>query len=976
MLKGLIRAAATLLVIVAVYGLLGFFVFPPIALHLANQQLARHANVPATLQRVEFDPFHLKLVLHELRIGEPGDQQLGFERLQADLQLDSLWRGVLHLAAVELSRPRVEIAFAKDGTLNLTQLFRLPDDQDKPDEPARKPFPLRIDSLKLDEGYLRFRDLRPSEPIAFVYDSLNLELNRLSTLPDDHADMLLVAKGPDGGRLDWKGSLGLAPFTSQGTLQVTDARMKLWWPYVRDHVALALDDGLLSFSTHYRLSLAKHTELSLKQTALKVAPLSIKTVDGRQLGRLANLQISDASIDLARQRVTLGKVHGDGLEAWAALDDDGELDWLKVLPATPAPSSTQHAPAVTAKPPATAKASPGPGKPWQVLLKDVRLGNAFVHLADRRQPEPVTLDVGPLDLKLQGFDSLGRSPFSLSLDTGVGKQGRLQASGQVELAPMRARLKLGTRDIDLRMAQAYLSPYLRLELRSGMLTSDLDVDLQSVEPLHFQVAGKAQVDQLHTLDTLNNRDLLKWQRLDLEGLSYVHGDALSIERVSLLQPYARFMINEDRTTNFDDLVVKPDSRADEAPVRPAAHRARPALGVRVGQVRIQDGSANFADLTLTPFFATAAQALNGTIGTIDNRAAKPAQVDIQGKVDRYAPVVIHGALNPLDPMASLDIAASFRRVELTTLTPYSGKFAGYRIRKGRLDLDLHYLISQGQLKAENQVVIEQLQLGERVESPDAIDLPVRLAVALLKDSDGRIALSLPVAGDLNNPQFSVMPIVWQTLRNLLARAAQSPFRFIGGLVNGGGAQDLSTIAFAPGSSELSEASRAALDQLAKALAERPDLRLEIEGTSAAASDGPLIAQRRLEREYQAMWYKMLQRRGEKVPADASQLQVADEEKPAMLEAIYRTRLKRQPPKEWDQLERTVRTARLHAAVIDFWAANTTLLRLLGQDRASSIKDYLVDKGKLQDQRVYFLDTALGQAQADGRVVTPLHLDVE
>ena len=156
----------------------------------------------------------------------------------------------------------------------------------------------------------------------------------------------------------------------------------------------------------------------------------------------------------------------------------------------------------------------------------------------------------------------------------------------------------------------------------------------------------------------------------------------------------------------------------------------------------------------------------------------------QGKVDRYAPMSIKGKLTPFDPLNSLDIATRFKNVELTTITPYSGKFAGYRIRKGRLNLDLHYRIEKGQLNADNKVLVENLQLGERVDSPDAVDLPIRLAVALLKDTQGRIALELPVKGDLNNPEFSVMPIVWQTLRNLVLRTAQAPFKFIAGLVGG------------------------------------------------------------------------------------------------------------------------------------------------------------------------------------------------
>jgi uncharacterized protein involved in outer membrane biogenesis len=849
-----------------------------------------------------------------------------------------------------------------------------------PADPNAKPFPLRIDRIKLAGGALHFKDERPSEPIEFLYDKLDFELKHLSTLPEDSADMELVAIGPNGGQIDWTGNFSLIPFASEGKLKITDGKMKAFWPYVRDAVPLDLESGVMSLSTDYKLSLAKQTELLLNNLAVSVAPFAIKAPNGRPLAKLERLDISETTVDLAKQQVVVGKIRSHKLETWAALEADGQLDWQKLFASQPSKPAAK----ANAEPPSTPAAADSPkpepatpGKPWQVLLTDVQLRDYKVHLADRKAQPPVEVELSPLNLDLQKFDSLNGSPFVLKLDTGVGKQGKLTAEGAVNLAPVSARLNVQTKDIDLRVAQSYISPFIRLELRSGMLGSDLAVNLKSTEPLALSVTGRAQVDQLHTLDTLKTRDFLKWQQLVVEGLNYQHGDSLSIDKINLLQPYARFMINDDRTTNIDDLLIPQpaDSGAKPAATKPAASKDKP-LGIHIGGIAINDGSANFADFSLTPNFATAIQQLNGSIGTIDSRQAKPASVDIKGKVDRYAPVTIKGAVNPFDPMASLDIATSFKRVELTTLTPYSGKFAGYRIRKGRLNLDLHYVITKGQLKAENKVVVEQLQLGEKVDSPDAVSLPLKLAIALLKDVDGKISIELPVTGDLNNPQFSVMPIVWQTLRNLIVKAAAAPFKLIGGLVSGGGSQDLGTVSFAPGSSDLSKDAEAALVKLSQALKERPALRLEIEGTAAKSSDGPLIAEQRLEREYQYNYYKMLQRRGDKVPAKANLLEVPDSEKGPLLEGIYRTRLKVQPPAEWKDLGKEERTAKMRADVIQFWSSSEVLLRELGQERASSIKDYLVDKGQLADDRVYFIDAQLGEAEKDGKVITPMHLDAE
>jgi len=976
--KGLIRAIGALLTALALYSLLGFLILPGIALRIANQQLAHYAAVPANIQRIEFNPFSLELTLWGLNIGEPGKEHVGFERLYADLQIDSLWTRALHLADVQLDKPKTSVLFSKDGTLNLTQLFKLPASEPTPADPEAKPFPLRIDRIDLARGYIHFQDLRPSEPIEFLYDKLDFELKNLSTLPEDNADMNLVAIGPAGGQIDWSGKISLVPITSEGSLKITDGKMKAFWPYVRDALPLVLEEGTVSLSTDYKLNLSKETELLLSNTSASIAPFAIKAPDGRPLARLERLDISETSIDLAKQQVIVGKIRSQKLETWAAREADGQLDWQKLFASQPAKPAVKaeavDAPAAADSP----KPEPAaPSKPWQVLLKDVELRNYQVHLSDRQVKPAVALEVGPLNLDLKNFDSLNGSPFTLKLDTGVGKQGKLMADGEVNLAPVSARLNVQTRDIDLRVAQSYISPFILLELRSGMLGSDLAVNLKSTEPLTFNVTGKAQVDQLHTLDTLKSRDFLKWQKVMVEGLNYQHGDSLSIDRINLQQPYVRFMINDDRTTNIDDLLIPQpaDSQAKTTAGKPATSQDKP-LGIHIGGIAINDGSANFADFSLTPNFATAIQQLNGQVGTIDSRQAKPASVDVKGKVDRYAPVTIKGSVNPFDPMAALDIATSFKRVELTTLTPYSGKFAGYRIRKGRLNLDLHYRITKGQLKADNKVVVEQLELGEKVDSPDAVSLPLKLAVALLKDVDGKISIELPVTGDLNNPQFSVMPIVWQTLRNLIVKAAAAPFKLIGGLVAGGGAQDLGTVSFAPGSSELSKDAEGALVKLAGALKERPALRLEIEGTAAQSSDGPLIAEQRLEREYQYNYYKILQRRGDKVPAQASLLEVPEGEKIPLLEGIYRTRLKTQPPAEWKDLGKEERAAKMREGVIQFWAGSDVLLRQLGQDRASSIKDYLVDKGQLADDRVYFIDASLGQAESDGRVITPLHLDAE
>ncbi len=960
--NGMKRAFTGVALVLICYSLLGFLILPGIAQRIANQQLAAYATVPASLQRIEFNPFSLELSLFDLRIGEQDDRQLAFERLFLDLQWDSLWQRTLHLANVELIEPHVEVRFAEDGTLDLGQLFEVPESEPTASENADI-FPLHMDRLQLAGGRLAFLDQRPSEPIALVYDSLDFELHNLATRSDGSADARLTASGPSGGRIDWQGDLSLQPLTSSGQLQISDLQLKDLWPYVRDAVPLELKDGSLEFSTNYRLDLSDDLALQLENAKAALGPLALDSPDGRKLIRMERLELSETSLDLAKQQVSIGKLRSHNLETWAAREADGTLDWQKLFASTSDNSDADDSAADD-----TAQEA---GAPWQVSLRDAQLRDYRVHLVDRVPNEEVALELGPLNLNIRELDSLGTSPFSLELETGVGKQGAIQANGQLQMSPMSGKLAVTTRDIDLRIAQAYLSPLVHLEVRSGLLASELEVELKSTEPLAISVRGSVDATQLHTLDTINNRDFVKWQRLQLNGLDYQHPSRLAIERVDLSQPYARFIINPDLSTNINDLLVE---RSEAGNGSAQAQEPSEPLAIRIGGIAITDGSANFADFSLRPPFATAIQSLNGDIGTLDNREQKAASVNVAGKVDQYAPVSIKGSLTPFDPLQSLDIATSFRQVELTTLTPYSGKFAGYRIRKGRLNLDLHYRIEQGRLNAENKVVLEQLQLGEKVDSPDAVDLPVRLAVALLKDSKGTISIELPVQGNLNDPQFSVMPIVWQTLRNLVVRAAQAPFKFIAGLAGGSDA-DLSHVGFDPASSELDSEARKRLDTLASALKQRPALRLEVEGMSAAAVDGPLLAEQRLQQEFRETQYRILQRRGDKVPADASQIQVEAEDEAALLEGIYRSRLKQQPPAEWREFDEQERAAQMRTALLDSWRDSATLLRRLSRERAAAIKGYLVDAG-LDSERVYLLDTGTTEQGSDGKVATAMHLGSE
>lgn len=975
MLKFIKRLCMTILIGLALYALLGFLILPKVALYAVNQQLLpAYATQPAQLKNIVLDPFRLQLKLQGFSLGQAEKSpELAFEEFSVRLLWSSLWEKRLHLESVELIQPSIQVKQAKNGTLNLAQWFKIP--ASEPDEKQSAPLPpVWVDSVRIQKGQWQYQDAALKETLSIGYNELALEIANLSTEAKSLADLTL-SMGTDTQGITLQAKLGVNPVSLQGHLKLKGLEAQKIRPYLTQSTPLRLTKGQLALSTDFHLNLEKSLQLQLSQLQLAVKNLAIQAPDKRALLQLASLEISKSSVDLAKRQVRIGQIDSTRLETWATREKDGQIDWQKLF-AEPSTAPSKKTSNTSSKNTAPSSAKKTNTETWQVRLDDVDLSDYQIHLTDRQPNEAVNLDVGPLNLSLNDFDTQGQSPIRFKLSTGLGAYGKLKTQGQLDLNTWRGQLSLNTQDLNLRLAQAYLDPFVRIELRSGLLNTDLNLELKDIEPLAFRVTGKAELSQLHTLETAKKRDLLKWNRLSISSLDYLHGERLKIGRVDLVQPYTRFIINPDLTTNISDLMVqqKATDTGSSAQKSSTTNSSKP-LGIQIDGIRLINGSAYFADLSLNPDFATGIQSLNGEIGRIDNNSKQPAPVVLKGKVNSFSPVDIKGNLALFDPLQNLDIRTQFQRLEMTTLTPYSGKFAGYRIRKGRMDLDLHYQIQKRQLKAENKILIHQLQLGEQVDSTTAADIPVRLAVALLKDSDGVISLDIPLEGNLDDPKFSVMPLLGQTLGNLLSKAVQAPFRMLGGLVNlvGGEGGELGKVPFAPGSATLTPESQANLSKLAAALKERPSLALEVEGSIDPKLDGPLLAEDYLDNALKELWYKMLQRRGGRVPSNANQLELSPREKTQMLEVFYQEYLAQATPKEWGYWDAQTRIKNTQQALVNYWQTNPDTLRKLAQDRASAVKQYLVRQEHIDNTRIYILDSNTKAEGQQGVISTPLYL---
>jgi hypothetical protein len=490
--------------------------------------------------------------------------------------------------------------------------------------------------------------------------------------------------------------------------------------------------------------------------------------------------------------------------------------------------------------------------------------------------------------------------------------------------------------------------------------------------------GDVRLERLRAVDLILNEDFLRWRRLDLRHVDYRQDPPfVAINEIIAREPYIRMIIGPDRVTNIQHIFgTAADSLAPadstQAATNHAGQDSAQVTPTRIPQVRIIDGSTNFSDLSLTPNFAVGIQEMNGTIKGLSSEQLDSAVVDLNGRVDKYAPVTISGLINPLTANAFTDIAMKFQSIELTSFTPYSGKFLGYKIDKGKLHLDLHYVLNGRMLDSENHIVLDQLTLGEKVESPDATSLPLKLAIGLLKDSKGVIDLDIPVKGSLDDPKFSVWPIVWKALLNLLVKAVTSPFKLLGSLFGGGGDEDLEHVSFSPGVDSLAASQRAKLDSLAKALTERPGLKLDVRGVAAPALDREALA------------VQMIAAQAGLAGGSLDSVQVPKAERERLLKLYTATfnddpnllvPEKNESGKKIPRAEREAAiTAAAYRQLVGQYQVSDSELRALAQGRAAAIKDRLVAKGGVEELRVFLQDVEIESAEEEGEVKVRLSLD--
>lgn len=965
------RVLVVVVVLVGLYAALGFLAVPAVLQWQVPKQVAKYTTGTATLGKVRFNPFNFDLQADDFTLRSAQRQTLlHFAHLDINYNPMQFVRRRTDFGWIHLDAPSISASVGRDGKLNFASLLK---PSPKPD--ATKPqekeetgkLPLVfIDDLQITNGHVAYADQSQGRDFHTALDAINLHLTNLSTEPDTHGEYRLQATIGTDQKLAWHGGLGLNPLRSKGQLDVSGLHLAQFWPYIGNRFKVALTGGTLDVGTQYAMQQGNHgLQLALHDGKIALTGLTLaRTGGGDPLVSIPKLDVGGLDFDLARHAVDIASVQSSGGRIRGVLDKQHQLDLVTLLQ----PTAESAAPAAGSKPSAAAP-------PMAIKVADVAISDYAVALTDESTAQPTHLSVTGIALQVRGYSSANDKPVDVQADLKV-NGGTLHAAGSVALKPLAAQMQFKLANLQLDSFQHYVEPFARIVVKDGVLGADGKLSYrQQDQTADLSFDGDARLARLDVDDARDHQPLVRLGQLSLAGIRYRSDPAsVVIHTVTLDKPFGRLIIAPDHSTNISDVLIH-ESGKSTTPAKPAPAGKGGGIGampITIDQIKVQQGAMRFTDYSLKPNVSLGIQHLDGGIDGFTTRPGHTAEIDLHGDVGAFAPISIKGSINPLGKQLTADIAAHLKNLELTSFSPYSGKFAGYQIKKGKVNLDLGYKIHNGLMEGQNSVVIDQLELGERVESPDAVSLPLRLAVALLKNADGVISLDLPVHGDLNDPKFAIGPLIWKVFVNLITKAATAPFRLLAGLVEGG-SDELDHVSFAAGQSNLAPTQQKSLTTLAGALAKRPNLNLDISGVAVPTLDAAALGRQRL----------IARLNGEqhvRRSAEAEETLTAEGEKRLLAE--YREQFHVAPdaalPRKPDESKGAWQKRVGQAAFERLAAASPpppAALERLARARADVVRAYLVNSGHIDPSRL-FLITPDPAAKGDGKDTVRMPLQVQ
>lgn len=890
--------------------------------------------------------------VHDLAMQDKGEAPLiKLPALELAVEGYDVIGGKANLKSIKARGLEVDLRRSQDGQWNLARLVERqapPTATPAATEKAPTPFVYHLGEVLVESGKLRFTDDASQRRYEMRLDNVRIDAKALTNEAGKKATVEISFESDNQERVTHIGELQLSPLLIDGKLEITGLRPGGFRTYYENTLAAEIRDGLLDVSTAYSLE-QKEDRTDIKFSELNAALRSLRVeLPGQPepLWRIGSLAIKDATVDVNQKTILIGMLEGRNGSGFLQREPDGTLSYARLMKNQPSQAS--------ARPPAKSDDAA-----WKIQTQQIALDGFRLNFDDRAAATPARTSLSDLSLRAENFSNAKNQRAKVRIRTRINNKGALRLDGSAGANPVAAKFTVEARDVDLAPFQPYLANQVNFVLNGGRLGSkgELTVASEGSAPAKVAYDGTFEVLDFATVEKDGGQDLLKWKSLGLGAVHFAMAPLqLSISEINLQDFYSRLILGSDGKINLQKLraqTAEPDAAAATAPAEPPPGAADTApeseKQITIGKINLEGGNVQFSDFFVKPNYSANLTGVKGSISELRPEAA--GDLVLEAKLDEAAPVDIAGKINPLSKDLFLDIEAHARDIELSPFSPYSGKYVGYGIEQGKLSFNVKYKLEERKLSAENQIILNQLTFGERIESPTATKLPVLLAVALLKDRNGVIDVNLPISGSLDDPQFSVGGIVLRLVINLITRAVTAPFTLLGSIFGGGGGggEELSYIEFDYGRATLTAAAEAKIKTLATAMNNRPALKLQISGRADPANDWEGLKKVGLERKVKAQKLKQLARQGN-APKSVDEVRIEKDEYERFLKAAYGEE-SFPKPRNVIGLAKDLPAAEMESLMLKHAKVSDDDVRELATRRAQAVRERLLATGQITADRL-------------------------
>ncbi|WP_241291546.1 DUF748 domain-containing protein [Burkholderia stabilis] len=934
-------------------------------------------------------------------------------------------RNALHFDEIRIDQPVVDLSRDKQGVLNVEKLVAQPAAAPKAaaGKPAASgaaassaeaasgakaeteasaketpPLDLTIRHFAIDGGTINVDDRVPATPTALSLTKLAATLDGFSLQGKTPAKYTLSTSLSRGGDVRAEGAFTLAEKQADTKLTVDALALPALQPYLGEATRARVLDGTLGATINAKADWGKTPlDAQVADSTVSLKSLKIATPDAKAPAIvLPDASAKIAKVDVAARTAEIASVDASGLALDVKRLKDGQID-LAAL-AGPAQASVPKR--------TVARKAEAAAPSWHYRIDALNVKDSSANFTDLSTPRPVKLAIKPLELSVQKISDDMTKPLPVQLKATLNRKGSLNVSGDVTAQPLKLGLKINGNRLDAAAFEPYFGSALNATIASALLNAQGNLTFAQVKDApRATYRGDVALVDVRMLDKATSDPFAGWRSLALSNLKANYdekGTDVDAARVTFSNFYGRVLLDAQGRLNLKDVVAKETgpaqsltrdaSKGEPVPLSPgmtpptaasaagAQQASAPAAAsatvvvkaatppqnpvrMHFGELLLQNGRVTYTDNFIKPNYTANLVAITGKIGAFGTDSTTSAPVDVAANLSGNGPISIKGSVNPLIEKPALDLTATAHDIELTNLTPYSAKYAGYPITKGKLNVDLHYQLANDQLSANNHIFIDQLTFGDRVENDTATKLPVKLAISLLKNTRGQIDVNLPVSGSLSNPEFSVGGLIWHAVLNLIAKAVTSPFTLLANAFGGGG-EDLGYVEFAPGTYALTDAQQKKLDTVVKMLTEKPSIRLDLIGRVDPAKDTPGLRDAYVDRLVRQQKLKDVVGQGESI--DPMSVKVDQAEYGKYLTRAYKA-ADFKKPRNLVGLQKTLPDADMKQALADHAPADDNALRALAQQRAEAVRQYL--DGKIDSSRVFVVAPKLDAKGIDDKGAT-------